>query len=174
MEIQLLFSYNQTSQVGFLYPKKVTMLSRRADYAVRAMIDIARQSPSERNIVAEIAKRQDIPASFLGKIVSRLARAGLVHTSLGAAGGIALASPADEISLLQIIQAIDQSFALTPCSLNPSDCPRHTTCSASSVWCTAQAQVNQTLAQTRLSDLITSVRQPVPSKLNNLHTLRTR
>lgn len=117
------------------------------------MVDIARQSPSTRNIVAQIAKRQDIPASFLGKIVSRLAHAGLVHTSLGATGGIALGAPAEKISLLQIIQAIDNSFGLAPCSLNPANCPRFSVCPAGAVWCHAQAQVNQTLAQTRLSDL---------------------
>ena len=61
------------------------------------MVDIATRPPATRAIVAEIAKRQNIPAFYLAKIMPRLARAGLVHTSLGAAGGITLAIPADSI-----------------------------------------------------------------------------
>lgn len=129
------------------------MLSRRADYGVRAMIDIAAQQPPARTIVSDIAKRQDIPPSFLAKIVPLLARAGLVRTSLGAAGGITLATSPEKISLLQIVEAIEGSFALNLCSLNPADCERHTTCTACQVWGKAQAQLNRTLAQTRLSDL---------------------
>jgi Rrf2 family protein len=129
------------------------MLSRRADYGVRAMVDIAMRTPTTRNVVAEIAKRQAIPASFLAKIMPRLARAGLVRTSLGAAGGITLALPAEEISLLQIIEAVDGPLALNLCSLNPANCEYHATCSVCETWRQAQAQLNQTLAQTRLSEL---------------------
>ena len=129
------------------------MLSRRADYGVRAMMYIALQQPTERTIVSAIAKRQDIPPSFLAKIVPLLARAGLVRTSLGATGGITLAAAPEEISLLQIIQAIDGPFALNLCSLKPSDCKQSATCAACQVWGAAQAQLNHTLAQTRLSDL---------------------
>lgn len=130
------------------------MLSRRADYGVRAMVDVALQHPTTRTIVSEIAKRQDISPSFLAKIVPRLARAGLVRTSLGAAGGIALAAPPEEISLLQIIEAIDGPFALNLCSLNPAECRHYANCSVCQVWGKAQTHLNQTLAQTRLSDLI--------------------
>ncbi len=130
------------------------MLSRRADYGMRAMMDIAAQRPDERTVVAEVAERQDIPPSFLAKIVPRLARAGLLRTSLGAAGGIALALPPDEISLLQIIEAVDGPLALNLCSLNPANCQYYASCPAGAVWEKAQAQLNRTLAQTRLSDLI--------------------
>ncbi len=134
------------------------MLSRKADYGVRAMIDIARQSPTTRTVVADVAKRQNIPAFYLAKIVPHLARAGLVRTSLGASGGIALAAPADQISLLQIIEAIDGPFALNRCSVEPSECEHHATCSACAVWCHAQSEVNRILAETRVSDLAARAR----------------
>ncbi len=129
------------------------MLSRKADYGVRAIVDIARQPPATRVIVADVARRQHIPAFYLAKIMPLLARAGLVRTSLGASGGIALATPADQISLLQIIEAIDGPFALNRCSLNPADCDLHLSCPTCQVWTLAQAQLNQTLAETRVSDL---------------------
>ncbi len=129
------------------------MLSRKADYGVRAMVDIARQPPAKRVIVADVAKRQNIPAFYLAKIMPLLARAGLVRTSLGAAGGIALALPAENISLLQIIEAIDGPFALNRCSLNPAECDLHDACPTCQTWMLAQAQLSQTLAETRVSDL---------------------
>ncbi len=129
------------------------MLSRRADYGVRAMLDVATQSPDTRLIVAEIAERQGIPAHFLAKIVPRLARAGLLRTSLGASGGVALGMPANQITLLQIIEAIDGPLALNACSINPNQCECSRDCVALDVWCRAQAQLNQTLSQAHLDDL---------------------
>ncbi len=129
------------------------MLSRKADYGVRAMVDIARQPPATRSIVSEIARRQHIPVFYLAKIMPRLARAGLVQTSLGASGGIVLAAPAEEISLLQVIEAIDGPLALNLCSLEPARCEYHATCNVCDAWCQAQVQLNRALANTRLSDL---------------------
>lgn len=140
------------------------MLSRRADYGVRAMMDIATHATRERVVVAEIAKRQDIPPSFLAKIIPLLARAGLVRTSLGAAGGITLALLPEQISLLQIIEAIDGPFALNLCSIDPTQCKHYTTCTACAVWGKAQAQLNRTLSQTRLSDLMTTPLPPAAPK----------
>jgi Rrf2 family protein len=129
------------------------MLSRRADYGMRAMMDIAARAP-ERVVVAEVARRQAIPPSFLAKIIPALARAGLVRTTLGAGGGITLARPPEEISLLHIIEAIDGPFALNLCSIDPKQCQHYSTCSACEVWGKAQAQLNRTLARTRLADLV--------------------
>lgn len=145
------------------------MLSRRADYGVRAMLDIASQSPENRSIVSEIAERQRIPAHFLAKIVPRLARAGLLHTSLGARGGIALGMPADQITLLQIIEAIDGPFRLNLCSLDPSECDCSADCPALDVWCRAQAQLNQMLARARLGDLVVASQQ----KMARTHKSKT-
>lgn len=144
------------------------MLSRRADYGVRAMMDLASRSAQERIVVAEIAKRQDIPPSFLAKIIPLLARAGLVRTWLGAAGGITLARPPEQISLLQIIEAIDGPLALNLCSIDPTQCKHYTTCTACEVWGKAQAQLNRTLAQTRLSDLVMPCKRADSFSLNEV------
>jgi Rrf2 family iron-sulfur cluster assembly transcriptional regulator len=117
------------------------------------MVDIARQPPAARIVVADIAKRQNIPAFYLAKIVPHLARAGLVRTTLGAAGGITLNIPPDQISLLQVIEAIDGPVALNRCSVDPADCEQHATCPTLDVWCQAQNQLNRILAETRISDL---------------------
>lgn len=81
-------------------------LSARADYALRAAIELA--ASGDGHVTAEqLAKAQHIPAKFLEAILTQLRRAGLVRSQRGPDGGFWLARPADEISLATIIRAID-------------------------------------------------------------------
>jgi Rrf2 family protein len=81
-------------------------LSARADYALRAAIEIA--TISDSHITAEqVARAQQIPVKFLETILTQLRRAGLVRSQRGPDGGFWLARPADEITLADIIRAID-------------------------------------------------------------------
>ena len=84
----------------------VMRLSARADYALRAAIEIA--SIGEGHVTAEqVARTQQIPVKFLETILTQLRRAGLVRSQRGPDGGFWLARPADEITLADIIRAID-------------------------------------------------------------------
>ena len=85
-------------------------ISARADYAVRSVIEIAARTPQ---LVKsdQIAAAQEIPAKFLEQILSDLRRAGLVSSRRGADGGYVLARPADEISMADIIRAVDGPLA---------------------------------------------------------------
>src|SRR5260221_7882770 len=81
-------------------------LSARADYALRAAIELA--ASGEGHVTAEqLAKAQQIPAKFLEAILTQLRRAGLVRSQRGPDGGFWLARPAEEITLGAIIRAID-------------------------------------------------------------------
>src|SRR5215470_3348080 len=81
-------------------------LSARADYALRAAIELA--DSGDGHVTAEqLAKAQKIPAKFLEAILTQLRRAGLVRSQRGPDGGFWLARPAEEISLADIIRAID-------------------------------------------------------------------
>ena len=84
----------------------VMRLSARADYALRAAIEIA--SIGEGHVTAEqVARAQQIPVKFLETILTQLRRAGLVRSQRGPDGGFWLARPAEEITLADIIRAID-------------------------------------------------------------------
>ena len=74
-------------------------ISRRTDYGVRVILDLATRPNNERTSTQDIAQRQNIPGPFLAKIISQLALSGLVTTYRGAGGGVSLAGPASEISL---------------------------------------------------------------------------
>src|SRR5512143_3532672 len=82
-------------------------ITRQADYAVRAVLHLARVGNSERSATSTVAKEQNIPPSFLAKIISQLSIAGLLHTSRGARGGVTLARDPEDISLLEVIESID-------------------------------------------------------------------
>jgi Rrf2 family protein len=81
--------------------------SARADYALRAVIELAAASASGHVTAEKIAKAQGIPGKFLEAILTELRRAGLVRSQRGPDGGFWLARPASEISLADIIRAID-------------------------------------------------------------------
>ena len=82
-------------------------LSARADYALRAAIELAASGDGGHVTAEQLAKAQQIPGKFLEAILTQLRRAGLVRSQRGPDGGFWLARPAEEISLADIIRAID-------------------------------------------------------------------
>ena len=90
-------------------------ITRQADYAVRAVYHLSQLEPGERAATSQIAEEQQIPPSFLAKIVSQLSIAGLLQTSRGARGGVSLAKSPEEISLLEVVEAIDGPILLNVC-----------------------------------------------------------
>jgi len=123
-------------------------ISRRTDYGVRLILDLAGLPDGERASTQEIAERQDIPAPFLAKIISQLSLSGLVNTHRGAGGGVRLARPASEINLLQVIEALDGPVRLNRCVLDPGVCPRDQICPVHRVWARAQEHLVTALNDT--------------------------
>ena len=97
-------------------------ITRQADYALRAMLFLARLEPGQRAATSQIAEDQEIPPSFLAKIISQLSIAGLIHTSRGARGGVSLARKVDDVSLLDVVEAIDGPITLNECTQDPDAC----------------------------------------------------
>ncbi|HEX9077569.1 MAG TPA: Rrf2 family transcriptional regulator [Anaerolineae bacterium] len=128
-------------------------LSRQADYAVRAMVDIASVPPGQRVLTGEIAKRQSIPESFLPRIIAALGKAGLVHAFRGKDGGVVLARPATDISVLDVIEAIEGPICLNRCTYQPTRCDRSSFCRVHPIWRQVQDYLNQMLGGTKLADL---------------------
>jgi Rrf2 family protein len=119
-------------------------ITRQADYALRAMTYLAQLDPSRRAATSQIAEEQHIPPSFLAKIISQLSIAGLIHTSRGARGGVSLARDPGEISVLDVVEAIDGPITLNLCVDGDgatSDCPFGEDCPLHPVWSDAQAEL---------------------------------
>jgi len=109
-------------------------ITHQADYALRAILYLARLNPGQRVPTSKIAEINKIPPSFLTKIVSQLSIAGLIHTSRGAHGGVWLARPADEISLLDVLTSIDGNVALNHCVEDEASCNFSTDCPIHTFW----------------------------------------
>jgi len=129
-------------------------ITRQADYALRAMIFLAQMEPNQRAATNQIADVQSIPPSFLAKIISQLSIAGLIHTSRGARGGVSLARPPEEISILEVVEAIDGPISLNECTQNPSACPFGDTCPLHELWCTTQAELVDKLRGTSFAKFV--------------------
>lgn len=100
-------------------------LTRQADYAMRAVIYLA-AFPQAR--IQDISRAQYIPREYLAKIIQKLAQADIVTTHRGVGGGIALARAPEEITLLDVFEAIDGPVALNRCFVRSDECPRESYC----------------------------------------------
>jgi Rrf2 family protein len=109
-------------------------ITQQADYAVRAVLELALQPPGVRLSCETIARRHTIPLAFLTKICARLVTEGILQSQRGVKGGVQLARPAAEINLLEVVEAIDGPITFNRCNRRPSECARSRTCPVHSVW----------------------------------------
>jgi len=131
-------------------------ITRQADYAVRAMAYLTQLGPDRRAATSQIAQEKQIPPSFLAKIVSQLSVAGLLNTSRGARGGVSLAKSPTEITLLDVVEAIDGPILLNECVGDSSDCMFGESCEIKAVWCDAQQELVSRLRSTTFGHLVHS------------------
>ncbi len=120
-------------------------LTRAGEYAVRCVLFMATRGMDETVNRREVAEAMDIPFQFLGKVAQQLARAGIIEIRQGAKGGLRLASPPEEISLLRVVEAIDGEIFLNDCLLRPDSCVRTGTCGVHKVWAKARRRLRETL-----------------------------
>jgi Rrf2 family protein len=131
-------------------------ITRQADYALRAMIYLARLEPNQRAATSQIAEVQHIPPSFLAKIISQLSIAGLIHTSRGARGGVSMARPPEDISILEVVEAIDGPIALNECTAASGNCQFGDDCPMRPIWCNTQDELIEKLRHTTFAQIMPS------------------
>ncbi len=122
-------------------------ISRETDYACRVVLHLAQQAPNARVTAKDVARRRLIPAALVRRVTTRLAHARLIITTRGMGGGMALARPASQISLFDVVQAMEGSIALNPCTLNPATCPLVKICPVHSEWMRARDLLVSELSQ---------------------------
>jgi Rrf2 family protein len=137
-------------------------ITRQADYAVRAVLYLAQLGPDKRAATSTIAQEQQIPPSFLAKIVSQLSVAGLLQTSRGARGGVSLARSPEQISLLEVVEAIDGPIYLNECVAANGVCTFGDDCPMRPVWCDAQAELVERLKSTTFDHFVNG-KTPLPT-----------
>jgi Rrf2 family protein len=137
------------------------MLTNKAKYALRAMIDLAAEGGLDDwdrpAFIGDIARRQDIPRRFLENILLELRKDGLVVSHRGKHGGYALARTPQKISFADVIRVIDGPLAFTPCTSKTAyerceDCPDEATCAIRKPLKAARAASAQILEQATLAE----------------------
>jgi Rrf2 family protein len=124
-------------------------ITRQADYAIRAVRYLSGLETGKRAATSKVAADQRIPPSFLAKIISQLSIAGLLTTSRGARGGVSLARPSKDISLLDVVEAIDGPIYLNECVADSKACTFDDDCPLKPIWCEAQEALVNKLGATR-------------------------
>ncbi len=134
-------------------------LGKRADYAIRAAVDLARHvHEGERRKARAIAEDMAIPVSYVPQILAELVRAGIAVSVAGPGGGYALAREPAEVNLLEVIEAIDGELVSTSCVLRSGPCRWDDMCAVHVPWARAQYAMLDTLAQTDLAELVANDR----------------
>jgi Rrf2 family protein len=128
-------------------------LTMAGEYSVRAMLHLATKPRGAIVSTNEISQQWDIPVEFLRKIVQVLSRAGLILSHRGIHGGVKLARPAEEITLLEVIEASEGKLALNKCLIHSGFCPRDSWCAVHVVWAEAQEKVKDTLRAHTIAEL---------------------
>jgi len=129
-------------------------ITRQADYAVRAVLYLSRMGDNQRAATSKVAQAQRIPPSFLAKIISQLSIAGLLRTSRGARGGVTLARAPKDITLLEVVEAIDGPIMLNECVGDNATCAFDKDCPLRPVWCDAQEELVNRLRGTNFEQLM--------------------
>jgi|SRR6188472_3915200 Rrf2 family protein len=125
-------------------------LTKRADYAIRAVLALSRAADGERLSVRRIAADERVPERFLPQVMSDLVRAGLVEGTVGRSGGYRLAKPSTEISLLEVVEAVEGDSRRRVCILRGGPCGLVVTCDVHAIFAAAQDDVLTRLRSTTL------------------------
>ncbi len=128
-------------------------ITRQADYAIRAVVYLSNPSVDGRVPTGVIAEAENIPQPFLTKVISQLSTAGLVITSRGMGGGVMLARSPEEITLLDVIEAVDGPILISHCLLQPNTCQIESYSAVHDTWANIQARLIQDLESVTMAEL---------------------
>ncbi|MDI6857476.1 MAG: Rrf2 family transcriptional regulator [Dehalococcoidia bacterium] len=134
-------------------------LSTKGRYGARAMLDVATHSDEGFCHLKDIARRQEVSKKYLEHLVTRLEASGLLRTARGAGGGVALAKAPSEITLLDILHALEGSLAVAECVDRPEICSRSPNCATRDVWIELGGMVSEFLKSISLEELRERQRQ---------------
>lgn len=147
------------------------IFSSKAEYGVRLMVELGRQAPDQATSLKAIAEAERLPLAYLEQVVARLKKAGLVMSARGAHGGYWLARPAEQITMDEVVQALEGTIAPMDCFLtehtervlcsHEPDAGQH--CATKLLWMRVQGGIARALQTTTLADLVDFSRREAAS-----------
>ncbi len=128
-------------------------LSTRVRYGCRAMVDLALRRDEGFVPLDSLAEHQNIPDRYLAKIVQDLRRAGLIRSERGAHGGYQLSDSPEQVTLLQVWEALEGPINPVDCLDYPEGCPTNEECVTRDVWARIRDSIVAVLESVTLADL---------------------
>lgn len=125
----------------------------KVDYAVRALLELADTHGSGTRQSADIAQRWNIPAPYLDQLLTALRKAGLVTSIRGPQGGHALARSANNITVLDIFEALEGPISPIECLEDNARCTFSRACAIQELWSELQSNVSTLLGSVTIADL---------------------
>ena len=128
-------------------------LTRKGEYAIRGIIYLARQPAGKMALISEIAEASEIPQTFLAKIFQNFAKQGIVNSYRGTGGGFVLGRSASQITLREVVEAVEGPIMPNRCLIGKGFCNRDTSCPVHPVWRKVQQQVLRILENVTIEEL---------------------
>ncbi|MBT3352809.1 MAG: Rrf2 family transcriptional regulator [Nitrospinaceae bacterium] len=129
------------------------LYSRPCEYALRALTHISLNLDMELIRAQEIAEAENLPAPFLAKLLQQLARSGVLVSVKGPKGGFGLARPPQEISLMEVVSAVDGEEGFKRCAVGLAECTDETPCPLHDTWKPLRLQILDYMSGRSLADL---------------------
>lgn len=130
------------------------LYSNACEYAIRAVTHLAQTPPGQLTLLSDIAKAEDLPPAFLGKILQDLVRTGILRSARGPTGGYALAYPPAEITLLDIKEVVEGTAELERCAVGLNPCSDETPCPLHDTFKPLRQAIRRYLEETTVEDLV--------------------
>jgi len=131
-------------------------IRRETDYAIRCVYYLAGKE-DEVIMVDEISREMRMPKSFIAKILQRLSKAGIVDSYVGVKGGFHLAKKPQQISLYDVIIAIEGPIAMNRCTVNKRICSLSSTCRVHPIWVDVRKEVERILKKSTFHKMRSSI-----------------
>jgi Rrf2 family transcriptional regulator, cysteine metabolism repressor len=128
-------------------------ISTKIRYGMRAMIELARNKGNDPVMIGLIARKQDLSEKYLEQLFTLLRNAGLVKSERGAKGGYRLAKDPDNITALEIFEAMNGPLELVDCSKDSSSCGRYSECDTFDLWKELDEKIRDVLSSKTLAEL---------------------
>ena len=145
-------------------------LSKKADYALIAMKHLALRSDRGSSSAREIAELYDIPIELMAKVLQRLVRRRLLVSQQGTHGGYQLARGPGQISVADVIQAIDGPVTVTACSIDDERCDQFAKCNVRDPLWRVRERILTALGECTIAELASDPPTPAPVRAAVLHT----
>jgi Rrf2 family protein len=140
----------------------------KVDYAVRALVDLSRNSGDKPVHATQVARRMAMPEPYLDHILHTLSKHGFTKTLRGPMGGHTLAMDPKDIKLSMVMAAFNETETIVGCLENLDTCTLSSDCGQRDIWQTVEEAVSTILEQTTIADLVkpsTSVAVESPRKV---------